>query len=129
MGARRSELELGAPEGESAAHDEYAAVLAAVDFGEDGAVGAQARHVARRDGRAVGIVSTFTHADTTVVLELAVLPEHRRQGIGRALLARALDGAADHVVLGPTPESIPFYRRVGFELQPSLRDRCFYLPA
>ena len=52
-----------------------------------------ARFVARRDGRPVGIVGTFTHGDTAVVLDLAVLEEHRRQGIGRALLARALPRA------------------------------------
>jgi GNAT superfamily N-acetyltransferase len=75
------------------------------------------------------LVSTFSHEDTTVVLELEVPPEHRRQGIGRALLARALADARPYVVLGPTPESIPFYRRLGFELYPALRDRCFYLPA
>jgi ribosomal protein S18 acetylase RimI-like enzyme len=78
---------------------------------------------------AAGSVSTFTHGDTTVVLELEVLPEFRRRGIGRALLARALHGAAEYVVLGPTPESIPFYRRLGFELRPALRDRVFYLPS
>ena len=63
------------------------------------------------------------------MLDLAVLPEYRRQGIGRALLARALEHAPEYVVLGPTPESIPFYRRLGFELRPALKDRCFYLPA
>ena len=85
--------------------------------------------MARRDGRAVGIVGTFTHGDTAVVLDLAVLPEYRRRGIGRALLARALQLDVTHVVLGPTPDSIPFYRRLGFELRPALKDRCYYLPA
>ena len=127
MGARLADLELGAPEGEPADADEYRSVAAAVDFGE-GSVGAQQRFVARRDGRPVGIVSTFTHDDTAVVLDLAVLPDHRRRGIGRALLARALTGAPEHVVLGPTPESIPFYRRLGFELRPALKDRYYYLP-
>jgi GNAT superfamily N-acetyltransferase len=120
MGARLSDLDLRTPEGEPAD---------AADFGEDRAVGAQARFVVRRDGRAVGIVSTFTHDDTIEVLELAVLADHRRHGIGRALMARALQGAPAFVVLGPTPDSIPFYRRLGFELRPALRDRCFYLPA
>ena len=127
MGARLAELDLRAPEGEPAGAEEYRAVSQAVDFGA-GSVGAQQRFVARRDDRAVGIVSTFTHEDAAVVLDLAVLPEYRRRGIGRALLARALAGAPEHVVLGPTPESIPFYRRLGFELRPALRDRCFYLP-
>ena len=85
--------------------------------------------MARRDGRAVGIAGTFPHGDTTVVLDLAVLPEYRRRGIGRALLARALAAATEHVVLGPIPASIPFYRPLGFELRPALKDRVYYLPA
>ena len=128
MGAPLAALELGAPEGEPADPEEYRAAAEAVGFGE-GAVGATARYVARRDGRAVGMVSTFVHGDTAVVLELAVLEEHRRQGIGRALLARALQLDVTHVVLGPTPDSIPFYRRLGFELRPALKDRVYYLPA
>jgi ankyrin repeat protein/GNAT superfamily N-acetyltransferase len=125
MGARLADLRLGAPEGEPAGPEEHAEVLRAAGW-DVAAAGPQARFVARRGGRAVGAVSTFAHDDTTVVLELAVLPEHRRQGIGRALMARALEGAAEHVVLDPTPDSIPFYRRLGFELVPALRDRCFY---
>jgi ankyrin repeat protein/ribosomal protein S18 acetylase RimI-like enzyme len=128
MGAPLAALELGDPEGEPAEAEEYRAVAEAVGFGE-GAVGATARYVARRDGRAVGLVSTFVHGGTAVVLELAVLQEHRRQGIGRALLARALQLDVTHVVLGPTPDSIAFYRRLGFELRPALKDRVYYLPA
>jgi ribosomal-protein-alanine N-acetyltransferase len=85
--------------------------------------------VARRDGRAVGLVSTFVHGDTAVVLELAVLPEHRRHGLGRRLLSRALALDVTYVVLGPTPDTIPFYRGLGFELRPALKDRVYYLPA
>jgi ankyrin repeat protein/GNAT superfamily N-acetyltransferase len=128
MGAQLVDLELGAPEGEPASAEEYRAVAEAVDFGE-GSVGAQQRFVARRDGRPVAMASTFVHGATAVVLELAVLEEHRRQGIGRALLARALQLDVTHVVLGPTPDSIPFYRRLGFELRPALKDRVYYLPA
>jgi hypothetical protein len=31
-------------------------------------------------------------------------------------------------VLGPTPDTIAFYRLLGFVLRPALRDRAFYLP-
>jgi ankyrin repeat protein/GNAT superfamily N-acetyltransferase len=127
MGARLEDLQLGEPEGEPADAEEYRAVALAAGFGTGSRAPLQ-MFAARRDGQPVGIVSTFTHADTAVVLDLAVLPEHRRQGIGRALLARALELDVTHVVLGPTPESIPFYRRLGFELRPALRDRCYYLP-
>jgi GNAT superfamily N-acetyltransferase len=128
MGARVADLRLGEPEGEPADAAEYRTVAEAVDFGE-GSIGAQQRLVGRRDGRPVAIASTFTHGGTLVVLELAVLEEYRRQGIGRALLARALQLDVTHVVLGATPDSIPFYRRLGFELRPALKDRVYYLPA
>ena len=127
MGAPLAALDLGDPEGEPASAEEYRAVAEAVDFGE-GALGAQQRFVAQRDGQPVAIASTFVHGTTAVVLDLAVLDEYRRQGIGRALLARALQLDVTHVVLGPTPESLPFYRRLGFELRPALKDRVYYLP-
>jgi GNAT superfamily N-acetyltransferase len=123
MGAPLAALELGDPEGEPASAEEYGAVAEAVGFGA-GALGARQRFVARRDRRPVTIASTFVHGTTAVVLDLAVLDEYRRQGIGRAL---QLD--VTHVVLGPTPESLPFYRRLGFELRPALKDRVYYLPA
>ena len=106
MGAPLAALELGDPEGEPASADEYHTVAEAVDFG-GGSLGAQQRFVARRDGRPVAIASTFVHGTTAVVLDLAVLDEYRRQGIGRTLLAHALQLDVTHVVLGPTPESIP----------------------
>jgi hypothetical protein len=31
-------------------------------------------------------------------------------------------------VLGPTPDTIGFYRLLGAVLRPALRDRSFYLP-
>lgn len=47
-----------------------------------------------------------------------VLAGYRNRGIGRALLAAALDHAREEgfarVVLQPSPRSVPFYRRAGF---------------
>jgi GNAT superfamily N-acetyltransferase len=140
MGAPLAALALGEPDGEDADPGEYVVVADAVGFTENRerqaallrTLGAPLRlSLARRDGRAVAIASTFTHAGMALVIDLAVLPEHRRGGVGRALLAHTLTRAGDpaHVVLGPTPESIGFYRRLGFELRDALRDRCYYLPA
>jgi predicted N-acetyltransferase YhbS len=65
-------------------------------------------------------------------LELEVTPTLRRQGIGGALLRHGLREAhasgARAVVLGPTPDTIAFYRLFGFELRPCLRERSFYMP-
>jgi GNAT superfamily N-acetyltransferase len=128
MGARMQDLQLGEPEGDPADQEEYRSVLEAVGW-EAMAAGVQRRYVARRDGHAVGVASGFVHDDTALGLELAVLPAYRRQGIGRGLLAQLLALDVTSVVLGPTPESIAFYRRLGFELGPALTDRCYYLPA
>ena len=61
-----------------------------------------------------------------------MLPVARRAGVGRALMAHlaaeARRAGARHATLGPTPESIPFYRGCGFVLRPDVRDRILYLP-
>jgi ribosomal protein S18 acetylase RimI-like enzyme len=47
-----------------------------------------------------------------------VLAEHRNQGIGRRLIAAAVDHAARNdfarVIVSPSERSIPFYERAGF---------------
>ena len=49
---------------------------------------------------------------------MAVLPEWRKQGIGRAMMHRLTDIAADHglnrVFLHAQCQALPFYRRLGF---------------
>jgi GNAT superfamily N-acetyltransferase len=68
---------------------------------------------------------------TVVVLDLAVRPDARRQGLGRAMLGHVVARlpAADALVLGPTPDAIPFYERLGLVLAPYPRDRAYHLPA
>jgi GNAT superfamily N-acetyltransferase len=81
-------------------------------------------------GELVGGIGTFRDGDTLLVEHLAVTDGVRRRGIGRTLVAAALAAApgVDEVVLAPTPTSIPFSERLGFELQRLPSDRCFYLP-
>jgi GNAT superfamily N-acetyltransferase len=55
-----------------------------------------------------------------------VRPDHRRRGVGRTLLARAMRGARE-VVLDPTPETIAVYAKLGFTLERRPRGRCFCL--
>jgi ribosomal protein S18 acetylase RimI-like enzyme len=80
----------------------------------------------------VGSVTWKQAGETVYGLHLTVPPECRRQGIGGALLRRALSeghsAGARAAVLGPTPETIAFYRLLGFELRPYVQERSFYLP-
>jgi len=89
-------------------------------------------HVARRAGRVVGVASSFVHGETVLGQHLGVLPVEQRAGVGRALVhvaaREARDAGARVVVLGPTPETIAFYRLLGFGPRAALRDRSLYLP-
>ena len=72
------------------------------------------------------------HGHTVLGRELAVVAPQRRAGVGRALvqtLAReALTAGARVAVAAPTPDTVAFYRLLGFALRPWPRDRSFYLP-
>jgi GNAT superfamily N-acetyltransferase len=88
--------------------------------------------IARRDGRAIGVASYFVDREVVLGQHVGVLAQERRGGVGRALVqacARDARAAGARVaVLGPTPETIGFYRLLGAVLRPALRDRTYYLP-
>jgi ankyrin repeat protein/GNAT superfamily N-acetyltransferase len=109
--------------------DDRARVLESLGLGEDAPV---QHRVAMRDGRAVGAASFLLDGETVYGQHLGVLAPERRAGIGRALVEHALREArtarAEVAVLGPTPDTIAFYRPLGFVLRPYLRDRSLYLP-
>ncbi len=54
------------------------------------------------------------------IFDMAVAPEHRRTGLGTALLDRlaatAADAGAEHLVLNATPEGLRLFGSRGFEL-------------
>jgi ankyrin repeat protein/GNAT superfamily N-acetyltransferase len=109
---------------------ERARLLESLGLAED----APLQHrVALRAGRPVGVATFFLHGETVSGRHLGALAPERRAGIGRALAQRALADAraagATTAVLGPTPDTIAFYRLLGFILRPHLRDRSFYLPS
>jgi ankyrin repeat protein/GNAT superfamily N-acetyltransferase len=88
--------------------------------------------IARRVGRAIGVASFFVHGETVLGQHVGVVAEERRAGVGHALVRTAARDAraagARVAVLGPTPDTIGFYRLLGAVLRPALRDRSFYLP-
>jgi ankyrin repeat protein/GNAT superfamily N-acetyltransferase len=104
-------------------------VLASLGLGAD----APLQHrLARRDGVVVGAASFLRHGETVLGRQLAVVAPERRGGIGRALVqaaAREAVAAGARVALvGPTPDTVAFYRLLGFALRPWPRDRSYYVP-
>jgi N-acetylglutamate synthase-like GNAT family acetyltransferase len=104
-------------------------VLASLGLGPD----APLQHrLARRDGTIVGAASFFMHDDTVVGHQLAVVATERRGGNGRALVQacarEALAAGARVAVVAPTPDTVAFYRLLGFALRASPRDRTYYVP-
>jgi GNAT superfamily N-acetyltransferase len=110
--------------------DERARLLESLGLREDALV---QHRLALRDGRAVGAASFLLHDETAYGQQLGVLAPERRAGLGRALaehvLREARAAGAKVAVLGPTPDTIAFYRLLGFVLRGYLRDRSFYLPS
>jgi ankyrin repeat protein/GNAT superfamily N-acetyltransferase len=104
-------------------------VLASLGLGPD----APLQHrLARRDGEVVGAASFLLHGETVLGQQLAVVAPERRAGIGRALMQacarEALAAGARIAVVGPTPDTVAFYRLLGFALRPGPRDRSYHLP-
>jgi ankyrin repeat protein/GNAT superfamily N-acetyltransferase len=109
--------------------DERARMLESLGLAEDAPV---QHRIALRDGRPVGVATFLLDGATVYGQQLGVLAPERRRGIGRALAQHALREAraagARVAVLGPTPDTIAFYRLLGFDLRSYLRDRSYYLP-
>jgi ribosomal-protein-alanine N-acetyltransferase len=77
--------------------------------------------VAHRDGVIVGAAVAWIVADEVHVLDVATAPEHRRQGIGRALVADVVELAREQRALQMYLEvrrsnaaAIALYRGAGF---------------
>ena len=104
-------------------------VLASLGLGPD----APLQHrLARRDGEVVGAASFLLHGETVLGQQLAVVAPERRAGIGRALVqacAREATAAGARIaVVGPTPDTVAFYRLLGFALRAGAA-RPLVLPA
>jgi ankyrin repeat protein/GNAT superfamily N-acetyltransferase len=104
-------------------------VLASLGLGAD----APLQHrLARSGGEVLGAASFLLHGETVLGRELTVVAPERRGGIGRALVQagarEAIAAGARVALVGPTPDTVAFYRLLGFALRPWPRDRSFYLP-
>ena len=87
--------------------------------------------VAWEDDLAVGAISARRLDEVLLIEHLGVRSGSQRTGVGRALIAAAVQAEpqAEQVVLAPTPSSIAFYERLGFVLQRYPPYRSYYLPA
>jgi ankyrin repeat protein/GNAT superfamily N-acetyltransferase len=104
-------------------------ILASLGLGAD----APLQHrVARRGGEVVGAASFLLHGETVLGQQLAVAAPERRGGIGRALVQaaarEAMAAGARIALVAPTPDTVAFYRLLGFALRPWPRDRSYYVP-
>lgn len=99
----------GAPDSFATRADEIAQL-----FGEQGRLVL----IAESEGRAIGYLSGIWLGKTLGIEEVAVLPDFRRAGVGRALLCRALgQEKAAHAVLSVSEANKParaLYRSLGF---------------
>jgi len=73
----------------------------------------------------VGFILTRTLAQSFFIVEIDVLPEYGRRGIGSALIQAACEAGAARGFMAVTlttfryvPWTIPFYRRLGFTILP-----------
>lgn len=87
--------------------------------------------VVRRGPRVVGAASGFVGAALEVV-DLAVLPDERRTGVGSALLGALVawgrERGAEHVVAAPSHDGARLLAAHGFVLAPVTPDVCAYSP-
>lgn len=86
-------------------------------------VAARTVWVAEAAGVPVGFVASRRHDTELHVLELDVHYDYQRKGIGRALMARAIEAACNTGCVAVTLTTFrdvawnaPFYRRLGFEI-------------
>jgi GNAT superfamily N-acetyltransferase len=88
-------------------------------------------YVAKMGAQAVGGFGLFFGKRAAGIYDLNVVSPMQRQGIGTALTLAALQEARQLqyrlAVLGPTPESIKMYERLGFVLHRSVQV-SYYLP-
>ena len=99
----------GAPDTFESRPDEIAQL-----FGQED----RALWLAESQGRPLGYLAAVRLGRTLGIEEVAVLPDHRRMGIGKALLSRALAGAQGAVlsVAEPNHAARSLYKSFGFTL-------------
>lgn len=77
--------------------------------------------LANWDGIPAGVARCYGEEGVARIGRVAVLPEHRKRGVGRALMLHALDVLRDQgyaqVVIHAQTQAAPFYAGLGFEVE------------
>lgn len=77
--------------------------------------------VARVDGQLAGMILVNVLRDWAYLSSLYVDAAHRKQGVGKMLIAKALDHIKSkgidgfHLVTQPTSDAVKFYKKLGFK--------------
>lgn len=76
------------------------------------------RCLVREDGRLVGAGRVLADGvDCAYLCDIAVLPSHQGQGLGKAMVSRLVELSRGHrkIILYAVPGKEPLYRKLGFE--------------
>ena len=71
----------------------------------------------REDGNLVGAGRAVADGiDVSYIADVALLPSHQGQGLGKAIVAKLMDMSAGHkkIILYAVPGKEPFYQKLGF---------------
>jgi len=104
--------------------DEVSALYHAAPLGNKSAAHLQTvfsnsryRCFVREAGRLIGAGRALSDgADCSYICDVALLPSHQGQGLGKAIVQRLMDLSAGHkkIILYAVPGKEPFYRKLGF---------------
>ncbi|MFT3716422.1 MAG: GNAT family N-acetyltransferase [Gordonia sp. (in: high G+C Gram-positive bacteria)] len=87
------------------------------------------RWVAYRDDRPVGMTTGWRHRALAEIVDVAVVADARRRGIGRALVATVAawaSASARTIVAEPSPDGAALLTTLGFRTVPEIPDSAAY---
>ncbi len=92
----------------------------AQEFGALHARSQSENYILYADGHAVGAGTLYIHDKIGLILNVAIMPEHQRKGLGshisQYLMYRAAELKLEKVVLNANPIAIKVYERLGFKI-------------
>jgi len=82
--------------------------------------------VAEVEGKVVGYIISSIRGDEGLIISIAVLPSHRRKGIGKALMEKSIELLETDVVMLTLREhnraALNFYNKLGFKIKGIIKE-------